>query len=247
LLPKEAVSVQLPKTRVPADQQQTIEVPSPHDSNPLAPSERSRGKETADASDTVKRARASAAGSHRPPRLRQLLEDVPLLYAQRHTNEDKNAPGQSRIADVFYYNYATNQSMQVVVNLNNNTVQETKVASGVVNQPYSSSAEIKVLLQLIFEDPVHGPRLRRAYQDVTGQTLNDVSPLEARAQAGIFFPGSAAHTPLGDFTAACAQDRCMQLFVPNDDTHFIDMSDVVVDLSTGQVLSGGVGPAGHGN
>jgi hypothetical protein len=255
LLPMEAVSDPLPQTgsrpRVAADEQRTLEVRSPRGSNPLAPSEIDHGKQIADSSDQVKRAVANAAGSARlerlaarSPKLRQSLKNVQPLFTQRHI-EDKNADPQSRKADVLYYNYSTNEVIRVVVNLNSNAVQETKVTRGVAEQPFFTSVEIKAALQLVFDHPLLGPRLRTAYQEVTGQNLTDVSPLEAKAQGGVFFPDSAAHTPLGDATADCAQDRCMQLFVPIDDTKFIDTTNLVVNLSTGQVLWVDEGLTGH--
>ena len=247
LLPMEAVSAPLPhhtgsQPRVAADEQRTVEVRGPRGSNPLAPSEIDHGKQIADSSDQVKRAVANAAGSARlerlaarSPNLGRSLKNVQPLFTQRHI-EDKNADPQSRKADVLYYNYSTNEVIRVVVDLNSNAVQETKVTRGVAEQPFFTSVEIKAALQLIFDHPQLGPRLRKAYQEVTGQSLTDVSPLEAKAQGGIFFPNSAAHTPLGDATADCAQNRCMQLFVPIDDTKFIDTTNLIVDLSTGQVL-----------
>ena len=255
LLPTEAVSVPSPQTgsrpRVAADEQRTVEVRSPRGSNPLAPSEIDHSKQIADSSDQVKRAVANAAGSARlerlaarSPKLGQSLKNVQPLFTQRHI-EDKNADPQSRKADVLYYNYSTNEVIRVVVDLNSNAVQETKVTRGVAEQPFFTSVEIKAALQLIFDHPQLGPRLRTAYQDVTGQGLTDVSPLEAKAQGGIFFPNSAARTPLGDATADCAQDRCMQLFVPIDDTKFIDTTNLVVNLSTGQILWVDEGLAGH--
>jgi hypothetical protein len=257
LLPTQAVSVPSPHTgsrpRVAADEQRTVEVRSPLGSNPLAPSEIDHGKQIADSSDQVKRAVANAAGSARlerlatrSPSLGRSLKNVQPLFTQRHI-EDKNADPQSRKADVLYYNYSTNEVIRVVVDLNSNAVQETKVTRGVAEQPFFTSVEIKAALQLIFDHPQLGPRLRTAYQEVTGQGLTDVSPLEAKAQGGIFFPNSAARTPLGEATADCAQDRCMQLFVPIDDTKFIDTTNLVVNLSTGQILwvDEGITPHSH--
>jgi hypothetical protein len=257
LLPVEAVSVPSARNggrpRVAADELRTVEVRSPRGSNPLAPSEIDHSKQIADSSEQVKRAVANAAGSARlerlaarSPTLGQSLKNVQPLFTQRHI-EGKNADPQSRKADVLYYNYSTNEVIRVVVDLNSNAVQETKVTRGVAEQPFFTSVEIKAALQLIFDHPQLGHRLRTAYQEVTGQSLTDISPLEAKAQGGVFFPSSAARTPLGDATADCAQDRCMQLFVPIDDTKFIDTTNLVVNLSTGQILwvDEGVTPHAH--
>ena len=118
-------------------------------------------------SDQVKRAVANAAGSARlerlaarSPKLGQSLKNVQPLFTQRHI-EDKNADPQSRKADVLY-NYSTNEVIRVVVDLNSNAVQETKVTRGVAEQPFFTSVEIKAALQLVFDHPQLGPRLRTA-------------------------------------------------------------------------------------
>lgn len=236
LLPTEAISaptLQSHRLSFAADEQQTVEVPSPRGSNPLAPSELNRGMQIAGSSDQVKRAITSAAGLRRPRLLEQQLAPVQPLYAQRHS-EDKNADPQSRKADVYYYNYSTNEAIRVVVDLNANAVLETKVTRGVTHQPFFTGPEIKAALELIYNHETMGPRLREAYQETTGQSLDDISQINA--QGGIFFPASAANTPLGDLTADCELNRCMQLFIPIDDANFIDTSNLVVDLSTGQIL-----------
>jgi hypothetical protein len=236
LLPTEAVS----RPRVAVDELRTVEVSNPRGPIPLAPSEIIKVKQIADASDQVKRARASAADRPRPPGLEQLAA-VQTLFTQRHI-EDKNADPLSRKADVLYYNYSTNEVIRVVVDLKSNAALETDVAGGAPNtQPFFTSAETKAALQLIFDHPQLGPRLRTAYREVTGQDLVNISQLEA--QGGIFFP--VARAPLGAVTADCAQDRCMQLFIPIDDTSFIDTSNLVVDLTTGQILWVDQGLAGH--
>ena len=237
LLPTEAVSAPLQQTLqlvAAVDNQRTVEVPHPRGHNPLTSSENNRGKQIADASDLVKRARARAASRSRPPGTERLAA-VQLLYAQRH--DDKNAPG-ARKAEVRYFDYTTSESIRAVVDLNSNTVQETQVLRGVANQSFTTGLETETVLQLILNDPQQGPRLRKAFLETMGRPLDNVSQLNA--DSGIFFPDSVAGTPLGAVTVGCAQDRCIQIF-PIGDTGIIDMSKVVVDLTTGKVLSDGEG------
>jgi len=161
---------------------------------------------------------------------------------QRH-NEDKNADPGSRKADVHYYNYSTNESIRVVVDLNSNAVQETQVTRGAANQPFFTRAEIQTALQLILEDPHTGPLFKKAYLEITGASLVNVASQLQDAQGGVFFHDPA--TPLGSVTAACVQDRCMQLFIPINEASYIDMVNVVVNLSKMQVLWVDAGPAAH--
>jgi hypothetical protein len=237
VLPAEAIS----QPRDSADEQRTVEVHNPLDNNPLAPSETAHGELISDSSDQIKRARSSAAGFHKPPGSERLAT-VQLLYAQHHTN-DKNAAPNSRKADVVYYNYSTNEAIQVVVDLNSNTVQDTQVKSGAAHQPFITRLEIQVALQRIFDDQHTGPLLRKAYLDITGTSLVDVISQLKDTQGGVFFhdPG----TPLGAVTAACVHDRCVQLFIPINEASYIDMVNVVVDLSKMQVLWVDAGPTTH--
>lgn len=248
LLPMAASS----QSRHTADEPGTMEIRNPREHNPLAPSEIDRGKLLAESSDQIKRAKASvvgfatssAAGLPRSPvsaRLAATVQSLKPLYVQSH--DDKNDHPDSRKADVMYYNYSTNETIRVVVDLKSNTVQETRVASGVTNQPFFTRAEVEAALQLILDDAHTGPLLQKAYQKITGLSLVDVINQLKDAQGGIFFHDT--HTPWGMVTADCVHDRCMQLFIPIDEASYIDMSNVVVDLSKMQVLWIDAGPTPH--
>jgi hypothetical protein len=97
-----------------------------------------------------------------------------------------------------------------------------------------TSAETEAALQLILDHP----RLGRALRDMTFQAIG--LPLDAawqiQAQGVPFFVASALDTPLEKITAICEYHRCAQLFIPFNDSTFIDTSNLVVDLSAGQLL-----------
>jgi hypothetical protein len=231
LLPLDANSQQ----RHTADEQQTVEIRNPRSHNPLAPSEMDRGKFLAESSEHVKRVKRERLAQPRNP-----VQSLKPLYVQRHN--DKNDDPNSRKADVFYYDYSKNEAIRVVVDLNSNTVQDTQVASGAANQPYFTRAEVETALQLIFDDPHIGPLFKKAYKDITGSELVDVVSQLQHAQGGIY--RHDLNVPLKSVTADCVTDRCMELFIPIDDVNFIDMSNIVVDLSKMQVLSV-AGPTPH--
>ena len=220
LLPAAAIS----QTRPAVDEQRTAEIDSPLSHNPLASSE-------IDSAKRLAKAQPSA-----------IVQTLQPLYVQRHIG-DKNADPKTRKADVLYYNYQTNKTIRVVVNLNSNQVEETKVLQGTANQPFFNRAEIETALQLIFDNPHTGPSLRAAYLKITGKNLVDVKTQLMDAQGGVF-----SHDPniaMAPVTAACTQDRCMQLFIPIDEASYIDMVNVIVDLSKRQVLWIDAGPAVH--
>lgn len=234
-----AQSEQAKRWRPSVDEQSVIEVASPRLNNPIAPSEKNRGEQIAQASEKLKRARQNALGKSRPRGLEK-LENVQPLFVEHH-DEGKNADPLSRKADVIYYDYANNQSIKVIVDLKSNAVQDTVVTQGAAHQPYFTRPEITAAMQLIFNHPQMGTNLRKAYQEVTRQQLTDVSKLDT--QGGVYFPDN--HSELGRLAAHCAAERCMQLFIPIDDTHFIDATNVVVNLSSGEVLWVKQGISGH--
>ncbi len=213
-----------------ADELNTVEVSKPRHLNPLSPSERSLAERLAQDASRSMRARVLSENKPRPHGLEGFATVQPL-YTQRH-NDEKNSGSMTRKADVFLYDYSNNESIRVVVDLKNNTVQDRVVTKGDVNQPFFSQQEITAALQLIFDHPVMGSRLREAYRKVTGQDLVNVGQL--KAEGGIYF--TDPHTPLGKLTASCKDDRCMQLFIPINDSSFIDISNVIVNLSTGEVI-----------
>jgi hypothetical protein len=235
--PQEAAARRL---RPSVDEQPVVTTANPSLHNPIDKSEKTRSQNIAEGSEQLFRAKRNASG-RRKPRGLERLENVQPLYVEHH-DEGKNADTKSRKADVVYYDYAKNQSVEVVVDLNTNTPLETVVKpKGVSNQPYFTRPEITAAMQLIFNHPQMGPILRKAYQDVTGNTLTDVSVLEA--QGGVYFPDHQSN--LSRLAAACETERCMQLFIPIDDTHFLDATNVVVNLSSGEVLWVKEGVHGH--
>lgn len=234
-----AASEQARRWRPSADEQASVEVSNPRRNNPITPSENRRGKQLADEADELTRARQYGQGQRKPRGL-EALETVQPLYVEHH-NDGKNADQQSRKADVVYYDYARNKAIKVTVDLNNNEVEDTVVTAGVSNQPYITRPEINAALQLIFNHPQIGTNLRKAYQDVTGGLLTDVNQLDA--QGGIYFPDK--HSNLGKLAANCANERCVQLFIPIDDSHFLDATNIVVNLSSGDVLWVKEGISGH--
>lgn len=131
-------------------------------------------------------------------------------------------------------NYVNGEVIRQVINVKTGAVERTDVAHGVGSQAFVTSRETNAAVQLILDHPQLGRSLRAMYRQASGHVLTQASQI--CAQAGISFPDSATGTPLEAVTAVCQSQRCVQLFLPYDDTRFIDASNLVVDLSAGQLL-----------
>ncbi len=217
---------------VAVDQAQNAELSDPTGTDPLTPTEVNTVRQLALNSPQIQQASARAQAAFRPARP-QALADVQYLFTQRH-DEAKDTPTDARRANVVFYDYATDEVIHQIVDIKTGTVDETFTEQGNGNQPAVTSAESNTALQLILEHAVLGPSLRQMHQQATGQPLVDAS--QVHAQGGIFFVDSAIGSPLEPITAICKYHRCIQLFIPYNDTHFIDASNLVVDLSAGQLL-----------
>jgi hypothetical protein len=215
---------------ISVDQMQTVALSSPTGSDPLTLNEMTAAKSLAANSTQMQAIQLRAASVIRPSQMAK-LSTVQPLYVERH-DEDKEAPTDARRADVFYYDYANNEAFVQVVNLK--TGQVDIVNARVGNPLPITSAETEAAVQLILDHP----RLGRALRDMTFQAIG--LPLDAawqiQAQGVPFFVASAQDTPMEKITAICEYHRCAQLFIPFNDSTFIDTSNLVVDLSAGQLL-----------
>jgi hypothetical protein len=215
---------------ISVDQMQTVALSNPTGSDPLTLNEISAAKTVATNSTQMQAIQLRAASVIRPSQMAK-LSTVQPLYVERH-DEDKDAPVEARRADVFYYDYANDEAFVQVVNLKTGQVDLVNTLAG--NPLPITSAETEAALQLILDHP----RLGRALRDMTFQAIG--LPLDAawqiQAQGVPFFVASALDTPLEKITAICEYHRCAQLFIPFNDSTFIDTSNLVVDLSAGQLL-----------
>jgi hypothetical protein len=212
------------------DQMQTSEQANPIGSDPLTPNEITLIKKIASESPALKLQSDKASKRVRPSRT-ALLSDVQFVFTQRHI-EKKDAPPELRRADVFYYDYASDEVLHQVINVKTGEVEEVFTSSD-LRLPVAS-IEATAAVQLILDHPQLGSTLRKLHKQVSGHELALAS--NVAAQGGLFFRESALGTPLERVTAICEFHRCVQLFLPYDETHFIDSSNLVIDLSAGQLL-----------
>jgi hypothetical protein len=212
------------------DQSQTQENPNPTGFDPLTPAEIERARTFSEKSQGVSAAHAqSIARTSRVP----TLSNFQFLFAQRF-DEKKGAPSGLRRADVVYYNYANDEVVRLIVNLKTGEIDKVLVTRAEGNQPPVTSIEANAAAQLILDHPELGASLRRMFRQASGREPRNASEIDA--QGVIYFVNATAAKPLDKITQICRFHRCIQLFIPFDETRQIDASNLVIDLSAGQLL-----------
>ncbi len=161
-----------------------------------------------------------------------LLGAAQFVYAERQ-DAKKTASLTPRRADVIFYNYATDQVIRQVVNLETDRVEATYTLPGQNHQPPVAITEAEAAVQMILAHPILSQELQQAFLQATGEFLLRAD--QVQPQGILFVPSDAANTRLADVTRACAQHRCIQLFLQTQ-YGMIDASNLVVDLSAGQLL-----------
>jgi hypothetical protein len=126
-----------------------------------------------------------------------------------------------RRAAVLLYDYRTDRLLKRVVNLTAGTVDNTFSAAG--RQPPPVAREIDTAAGLVWNDAA-GSVLRARSQAATGTELTSLGQLTIDAQS---------------FTAAegpCARHRCLMLLPQPAGHPYLDLTDLVVDLSARTVI-----------
>ncbi|MPY62640.1 Tat pathway signal sequence domain protein [Streptomyces spongiae] len=143
-------------------------------------------------------------------------------------NEDElDATGAPRRADVRFYDYKDDTLVTKTVNLETGKVETTDTQRGV--QPPFSRTETVEAAQLLISSPV-GAGLKADFKDATGKELTSPDQLVV---AGMVFRADAGTKP--DTLAKCGQERCVRLFTKVKNGPWIDTRDLIIDLSTRKV------------
>lgn len=126
-----------------------------------------------------------------------------------------------RQAELYYYDYKSEKLFKQVVDLKTGKLAKSYSAAGM--QPPASPQEAKVALELLVADPLSAD-FKTAYQKATGQALSGTDGIEPIAHIYTAKPADKG-------ASQCGKSRCVQLIVKSADGHFINVTDVVVDLS----------------
>jgi len=94
-------------------------------------------------------------------------------------NEEKGAPSNQRRADVFIYDYSTNELIESLVDLNTSEVIRSERKQG-VQLPLTSN-ELKRAKEIVFEDEDERAILEEEYRRITSRDMTDVSDLNIKA------------------------------------------------------------------
>ncbi|MEW5989048.1 MAG: hypothetical protein AB1791_20675 [Chloroflexota bacterium] len=197
--------------------------PSPSDLrigfDPLSPAEQSRAQEVA--------LKHPAALAHQGQSQR-----TELLLVETH-EEDKAVIASGdwpRRADVYVYNYDTDELLWAVVNLPAGAVEHVETMHNVQLPP--TAAESARAVQIALADATAGAVIRDLYRQASGRDLGQ--PGQLRVQATLFRAADEPEVGVGP-AAACGLHRCVYLMLATAEGALLRILPIV-DLSASQVV-----------
>jgi len=196
------------------------------DKSPLRADE--RGRVTAIAMGSAGRQRQLNSGNSRE-----------LLLVERRPGKASNV----RRADVYIYDYATNQLEHQVINVDDGEIVHADFLQDV--QLPLTTGEINRSSAIVFNDVDAKARLDTEFRRVTGKPLDSAEQIHFKAFS--FVADQGRQRDLAMALHDCGRTRCAQILMYTSDRVVLDVSPVV-DLSSGQVLtvmSNGVGMDGE--
>ncbi|MFJ8077415.1 Tat pathway signal sequence domain protein [Streptomyces sp. NPDC096176] len=134
-----------------------------------------------------------------------------------------------RRAEVRFYDYRTDELITRTVNLDTGSVERTGTRRGI--QPSPHQEELREALGLILKSPL-GADLKSDYKDATGRTLADPDQL--------WFNGDVyrtyRETNVPEQLSRCGEHRCVRLVAKIRDGAWIEIRNLIVDLSARNVV-----------
>ena len=162
---------------------------------------------------------------------RQLVNNASIpaperLLVERHLN----AKGETaRLADVYTYDYATNETLISVIDLDTNKILSNKREKN-LQLPLTDN-ELKRASDLIFADDEQRSLLDAEFKRITGKTLTDPQQLQVKA---FVFHASSLPEQLNDASKQCGLHRCAQVLLYTADSVVFEVSPIV-NLSAGVI------------
>lgn len=127
-----------------------------------------------------------------------------------------------RRVSVYFYDYTANTLLKRVVNVGSGSVEETFTAKQI--QPPPSDRESAKALQLLLASDL-GAEFKSRFQTTARRAFTSAAQLQATAAAYVARPADSG-------ADHCGAERCVQLFAKLPDGSFVDVSDIVVNLSS---------------
>ena len=149
-----------------------------------------------------------------------------ILLVERHINQK----GQNgRLADVYSYDYAKNETVFSVVDLTTNKVLSTERKQK-LQLPLTAN-ELQRATDLIFADAEERRLLNTEYKRITGKELTSVSQLNVKA---FVFDAESLPERLNPASKQCGLHRCAQVLLYTHASVVFEVSPIV-NLSKGIV------------
>jgi len=159
----------------------------------------------------------------------QGAQKLEFLGVQAHRFEKSEQNNGSRWADTLVYDYATDELITTVINLESNSVVSVKRTRDM--QPPLSDNELERAMSLVLEDDEEFSILAAEFKSITGEILTSKQQLQYKAFT--FFADSMPNT-VNDASKECGKQRCAQILIYYADRISFHYSPIV-NLSAGVI------------
>jgi len=165
----------------------------------------------------VDKARAVALS----PQLVAVARDVTGAKGAEYLSWEIIEGGTGRDAAFYFYDYRADELVKQIVDVTGGKVTGSFRAKDM--QLPASDREVATALDLVLADPV-GADVRALYTRVTGKSWSGEDKLAVEAHTYRARPADTA-------ARECGRHRCVQLVARVTDGPFVDLNDIIIDLS----------------
>jgi len=155
------------------------------------------------------------------PQLVASARDVTGAKGPEYLSSDVVEGGSGRDAALYFYDYRTDELVKQVVDVSTGKV--TGSYRGKDLQLPASDREVATAVDLLLADPA-GADVRALYTKVTGKPWSGKDKLDVGAHIYRARPADTA-------TSQCGRHRCLQLVARVAGGPFVDLDDIIIDLS----------------
>lgn len=152
-----------------------------------------------------------------------------FLGVKAHRFEKSKHGNGQRWADTLVYDYATDELITTVINLDTNEVISVKRNRDM--QPPLSEDELERAISIVFDDAEEFSLLAAEFKKITGEVLT--SKQQVQYKAFTFFADSMPNV-VNEASKQCGAQRCAQILVYTDDRVSFQYSPIL-NLSAGVV------------
>lgn len=178
---------------------------------------------------TGKNSQALASDSDTVPDAAASPDEIPvLLLIERRLPENKAET--ERLADVYWYNYSDNSLLHAIVDVETGRIHRQEILHN--TQLPLVASEIQRAAALIMAHTETREHLDRAFENIMGRELQDISDIDFKAF--VFHADSLPAEMVGD-SAMCGFHRCARMVVYTRDNISLGVSPII-DLSDNRVV-----------